>query len=238
MMRRDVLLVALSALAAGYLEIICITHYKTYAGFQTGNMLNIGIAVVHANAADAFYYAAIVAANFLGAALHVGLEQKTKSMPSRFRKWLAVAVIGVPVLTTAIVESAAGSNKWHMLLLSAAMGAQNSLTTAQLEVPTTIATGQLQFCAKALALHLANGKTSPKFAKKLPLSVSVVSCTVFGALLAGAAIRLGDSPLAASLLWPAAASLGLLAYFITARDEDEEAAAAAAAEPKAMTSAV
>lgn len=182
---RLISLVSLSALIAGYIEVICLYRFRVFSGFMTGNLLQMGTMVVK-DPMGMIYPGLIVVANFVGVLLYCILKKYYAHPSTLITGTLIVILIG----SAEILESL-GPNKWHVILLALAMGAQNHLCLVKLKVPTTIATGALQSCANVASLALTRSPISAADMSKLPLSASVVIFTVVGALGGGLGLRFG-----------------------------------------------
>jgi len=186
----------LLAVLGGYADVVAFERYGEFAGLMTGTMLFLGLAVI--SKTSPLFNVAVMAANAAGV---VGVcLLKDADLPTR----VAAPAVALCALATDFLDFFVGREKWHVLALACSLGATNYLSfSGDVGAMTTLATGNLQKCAKAFYSVVLRRKALDDADRRTTAVASVVVVgTILGAVLGAAALRYGPhhwifSPVAA-----------------------------------------
>lgn len=189
-MERIAIAFALASLS-GFVDVICLMLFSSFAALQTGNMVHIGIALAKftnfaALAESVTYNLAVLASHFCAVYLFCALIDRCPRP----------LLVGAPVLgfftaTAGIMHHLTDGSKWSACFVSASFGAMNFSTSpntpleGKLFTMVSLATGNLQKCAKMCYRASAGYTFTPQERLTTQIASAVVIGTLLGALVGG-----------------------------------------------------
>lgn len=149
-------------------------------------MVFLGGVLIGGNPERASYNIAVMASNMAGVMLFCLLKELRPDSATRLVAPMCATLTAIAEIMNGIV----GTSKWNVCFLSASLGAQNFLSfSGKIGGMTSLATGNLQKTAKACFKLLARQPFDRSDRDSTLVALSVVICTILGAVLGAAALK-------------------------------------------------
>ena len=196
------------ALVSGFVDVICLVRFQAFAGLQTGNMVHIGTTIAtfeyDAKPFGELFVAlafnlAVLFAHFMGVFAFCFVADKCKGGD---RQWCGPIIVSAPLigLLTALGGLLDGFaildedfSRWAICPVAASFGAMNfasspnTVLDGKMFTMVTLATGNLQKCAKMLYYYCSGHGLSEHDLQATRIASAVVIGTICGAVIGGLA---------------------------------------------------
>ncbi|KAL1499850.1 hypothetical protein AB1Y20_012533 [Prymnesium parvum] len=187
-----VALAAALALLSGFADVVCLLRFSAFAALQTGNIVHIGLLLAKLDRAEPLIAAlafslAVLSSHFLAVFLFCAVAEHVP------RPLLASApLLGLLTAACGALDAfSADGCQWAVCLAAASFGVMNFCTSpntpleGRLFTMVSLATGNLQKCARALYRCARGHAFTPREKEAAQVASAVVLGTFAGAALAG-----------------------------------------------------
>lgn len=198
----DVALAGSLAAVSGFADVVCLVRFGAFAALQTGNIVHIGtsLALYDGRLSElmrALSFSTAVLASHFAAVFAFCMLCDHHSRPVL----VAAPLVGLLSLLGGLADGLADGWKWGACFVAASFGAMNFLTSpntvldGRLATMVTLATGNLQKCAKMLYTAYAHG-LSEQEGQATRVAGAVVLGTLIGATAGGVALAYASTLIA------------------------------------------
>ena len=190
------------SLLSGFADVACLSRFHSFAAMQTGNMVQIGVAIAifdgNTLAAELTFRLAVLSSHFFAVFFFCMLAAHT-TRPVL----IAAPAVGLLTASAGLLDGLIdGECKWSACLVSASFGAMNFMSSpntvleGKLFTMVSLATGNLQKCARMTYAAMAGATFSAHETQAMQIASAVVVGTFLGAVLGGVALAYGPVDIA------------------------------------------